>query len=103
MAAGDGPPIEASLAQVDALWTRDAVVFWPEPPEFRASLEAREGWARVALSGLGYSEPDLPTAVRRFQQDTQLVPDGLLGSRTRMALFARSGSIGPSTQREAEP
>jgi general secretion pathway protein A len=95
VAAGDGPPIEAPLAQVDALWTRDAVLFWPEPPEFRSSQEAREGWARVALAGLGYSEPDLPTAVRRFQQDTQLVPDGLLGSRTRMALFARSGSVRP--------
>ena len=95
VAAGDGPPIEAPLAQVDALWTRDAVVFWPEPPEFGSSREAREGWARVALSGLGYSEPDLPEAVKRFQQETDLVPDGLLGSRTRMALFARSGSVRP--------
>ncbi len=31
VAAGDAPEIEAPLAQIDALWTRDAVVWWPEP------------------------------------------------------------------------
>ena len=95
LAAADEAPILAPVSQIDALWTRDAVVFWPEPPEVRSSREAREGWARQALSDLGYSEPDLDAAVTRFQQDADLVPDGLLGSRTRMALFARSRSAGP--------
>ena len=103
VAAGDEPPLEAPLSQVDALWTRDAVVFWPEPPEFRSSREAREGWARLALAGLGYSTPDLAAAVKRFQQDTDLVPDGLLGSRTRMALFARSGNVRPLDTGGARP
>jgi murein L,D-transpeptidase YcbB/YkuD len=103
VAAGDEPPLEAPLSQVDALWTRDAVVFWPEPPEFRSSREAREGWARLALAGLGYSTPDLAAAVKRFQQDTDLVPDGLLGSRTRMALFARSGNVRPLDAGGARP
>jgi general secretion pathway protein A len=92
---GAGPPFEVALSQIDALWTRDAVVFWPEPPAVRTSREARDAWARAALSGLGYAEPDLPAAVTRFQREGDLVPDGLLGPRTRMALFARSTSAGP--------
>jgi general secretion pathway protein A len=92
---GDEPPIEAPLPQVDAFWTRDAVVFWPEPAEVRTSRAARDAWARLALSGLGFAEPDLPAAVKRFQREADLLPDGLLGPRTRMALFARSTSAGP--------
>ena len=95
MAAGDAPPIEAPLSQVDALWTRDAVVFWPEPRAVRrAETHERRGRARPCPA-LGYSEPELPAAVTRFQQETDLVADGLLGSRTRMALFARSGTDRP--------
>ncbi len=99
VAAGEGPPIEVPLSQLDALWTRDAVVFWPEPPEFRARPDVREAWARQVLSGLGYAEPDLPAALRRFQEEVDLVPDGLLGSRTRMALSARSGRVRPLDSR----
>jgi hypothetical protein len=95
VAAGEEPPIEVPLSQLDALWTRDAVVFWPEPPAFRTRQDVREAWARQVLSGLGYAEPDLPAAVRRFQEEVDLVPDGLLGSRTRMALSARSGRVRP--------
>jgi general secretion pathway protein A len=95
VAAGEGPPIDVPLSQVDTLWTRDAVVFWPEPSEFRTRQDVREAWARQVLSGLGYAEPDLPAAVRRFQENVDLVPDGLLGSRTRMALSARSGRVRP--------
>ncbi len=84
VAAGDAD-LEAPLSQVDALWTRDAVLFWPEPPEAR-----RDSWAKETLASLGYAEPDLAAAVARFQKDADLVPDGLLGSRTRMALFARA-------------
>jgi general secretion pathway protein A len=83
--AAGGVDIEAPLPQIDALWTRDAVLFWPEPPAAQ-----RDAWAKQALSALGYHEPDLAAAVSRFQRAADLVPDGLLGSRTRMALFARS-------------
>jgi general secretion pathway protein A len=90
VAAGDAPEIEAPLSQIDALWTRDAVVWWPESAEMRADRGRREAWARQALSGLGHAEPDVTVAVSRFQQSAHLVPDGLLGPRTRMALFALS-------------
>ena len=84
------PQIEAPLSQIDALWTRDAVVWWPEPAGMRTDRGRREAWARQALSGLGHAEPEMATAVSRFQESAGLVPDGLLGPRTRMALFALS-------------
>jgi general secretion pathway protein A len=88
VAVGDAPEIEAPLAQIDALWTRDAVVWWPEPEEARADPGRQEAWARQALTVLGHLDPEMRAAVRGFQQRAGLVPDGLLGPRTRMALFA---------------
>ncbi len=85
VAAGDAPEIAVPLAQIDALWTRDAVVWWLEPPDAQADPRA---WARQALVDLGHAEPELATAVSAFQRVAGLVPDGLPGPRTRMALFA---------------
>jgi general secretion pathway protein A len=86
VAVGDDPSLEAPLDQLDALWTREAVVWWPEPENARAG----DGgvWARRALADLGHGEAELAAAVTGFQQRVGLVPDGLLGPRTRMALFA---------------
>jgi len=86
VSVGDGPLIEAPLEQLDALWTRDAVVWWLEPTGSRA--DDGEAWARQALAGLGHRDAELTSAVSGFQQTVGLVPDGLLGPRTRMALFA---------------
>ena len=90
VAAGGAPEIEAPLSQIDALWTRDAVLWWPEPAEMRTDRGRSETWARQTLSGLGYAEPEMAASVSRFQESAGLVPDGLLGPRTRMALFALS-------------
>jgi general secretion pathway protein A len=86
VAVGDGPILEVPTDQLDALWTREAVVWWPEPEGARA--EDGRGWARRALADLGHADADLTSAVSGFQQEVGLVPDGLLGPRTRMALFA---------------
>lgn len=88
--AGDAPEIEAPLAQIEALWTRDAVVWWPEPAEARGDPGRQEAWARRELAKLGHTDAELSSAVGGFQQEAGLVPDGLLGPRTRMALFART-------------
>ncbi len=44
VAAGGAPEIEVPLSQIDALWTRDAVLWWPEPAEMRTDRgRARRG------------------------------------------------------------
>jgi general secretion pathway protein A len=99
---GDGPRIEVPVEQLDALWTRDAVVWWLEPET--ASGGDREAWARRALADLGHADVDLATAVSGFQQTVGLVPDGMLGPRTRMALFAMTPGGRPRlTAKEGAP
>jgi general secretion pathway protein A len=85
VAIGEQPRLEVPLAQLDGLWTQDAVVWWPQ----EAGLGS-DSATRRALAGLGFTEPDLTAAVARFQQQTSLVADGRLGPRTRMALYALS-------------
>jgi general secretion pathway protein A len=87
VAVGDAPRIEAPLEQIDALWTREAVVWWREPAGSLPDPDG-EAWARPALAALGHADAELTMAVTGFQQRAGLVPDGLLGPRTRMALFA---------------
>jgi general secretion pathway protein A len=94
VSVGETPVIEAPLEQVDALWTRDAVVWWLEPVDGRAGPD-RATWARRALARLGHAEPDLASAVSGFQEKAGLVPDGVLGPRTRMALFALTPGARP--------
>ncbi len=89
IAAGGGRPESVPVRQLDELWTRDAVLSWPEEQALRSDEARRAAWARGALASLGYREDDLEAAVRRFQRDANLVSDGVLGPRTRMTLFAR--------------
>jgi general secretion pathway protein A len=94
VAAGDAAE-SVPLSQVEALWTRDAVLAWPEDAAQRSDRASQAAWARGLLSSQGYSDGDFATAVRRFQVDAHLVSDGLLGPRTRMALFARTSAARP--------
>ena len=95
VAAGEGPGELVPRSLVEELWTRDAVVAWPEDAALRADKDRQTSWARGLLNSQGYSEPDFAAALRRFQQDAQLVTDGLLGPRTRMALFAHAALAHP--------
>ncbi|MGE5124845.1 MAG: ExeA family protein [Betaproteobacteria bacterium] len=90
VAAGEEQTERVPLAQVESLWTRDAVLAWPEDDSLRDDPARQSAWARGVLAEQGYTEADLGAALRRFQGDVQLVSDGLLGPRTRMALFARA-------------
>jgi general secretion pathway protein A len=87
VSAGGAPELTVPVRQLEELWTRQAVLFWPQD----------EGDARVrdTLAALGFTEPALGDALTRFQQSVDLVPDGVLGSRTRMALFALSAGPRP--------
>ena len=98
---GDEPGIEVPLAQLDGLWTQDAVVWWPEEPGGASPAAGRDA-AQQSLAGLGFNEPDLTAAVARFQQQSSLVADGRLGPRTRMALYALSVRERPRLSREGE-
>ena len=78
------------VSQIDALWTRDAVLVWPEPARRcarRASGRRLGAAARSRRSG--YTESGPRGRADAASSGTRgLVPDGLLGPRTRMALFA---------------
>jgi general secretion pathway protein A len=89
IAAGDGPDETVPARQLDELWTRDALLSWPESDALRGDETRAAEWARPRLATQGYGDDDLAAAIRRFQADAHLVSDGLLGPRTRMVLFAR--------------
>jgi general secretion pathway protein A len=80
VSVGGAPELTVPVSQIEGLWTRDAVLLWPESKQ--------PSWARDTLASLGYDDPEFKGALTRFQERAELVPDGLLGSRTRMALFA---------------
>jgi general secretion pathway protein A len=83
-------------AELDGLWTRQAVVLWRDFDGVASgSPTAPEPWTRLRLRELGYSEPDLAAAIQRFQLEMGLVPDGVPGARTVMALYSRGGHSRP--------
>jgi general secretion pathway protein A len=87
---GSEPPFSLPVAELDRLWTREALFLWRDPAGLQQDPARAQEWARAALSRLGYGD-DLGSAVGRFQQDAQLLPDGVVGSRTLMTLY----SLGP--------
>ena len=92
VSTGAGAPLRVPLAELDRLWTRHAVFLWRDFDALSAHGDpARtEAWARQALARIGYDEPDLAGAVSRFQRDAELAPDGVIGQRTLMTLYART-------------
>jgi hypothetical protein len=95
IAAGDRPDETVPVQQIDELWTRDAVLSWPEDEALRTDEGRLAEWARPRLAAQGYGGDDLTAAVRRFQAEARLVSDGLLGPRTRIVLFARDPGARP--------
>jgi general secretion pathway protein A len=92
--AADGSPIRVPLADVDRLWTRQAVFLWRDFDALAPGGDPARtnAWVRQALARLGYAahDPDLALAVARFQQDADLAADGVIGARTLMTLYSRS-------------
>ena len=90
VAIGDEPPERISLAELDRYWTHDAVFFWRDFDAVARSTDSRRtvAWTRTQLERLGYGT-DSPASVVRFQQETELIADGVVGSRTLMALYSR--------------
>jgi hypothetical protein len=87
--------LRVPVSVLDRFWVRRAVVFWRD---FEPTDESLTGsaWVRESLRELGYlssesgARPALQAAVGRFQSSNFLVPDRILGPKTRMTLYARS-------------
>jgi len=94
VSTGSGAPLRVPLAEVDRLWTRQAVFLWKDFDALSGGADpARtEAWARDSLSRMGYLRegPDLAGAVARFQRDAELAADGVIGARTLMTLYSRA-------------
>jgi hypothetical protein len=104
VAVADTPPLRVALTDLDRLWTRDALVLWRDFDSVAGEADrARfEGWAQAALARLGYVG-DVQGAAARFQTDTELVPDGLIGGRTLMALYALGPYSRPRLRMAGKP
>jgi putative peptidoglycan binding protein len=95
VSAGSAAPLRVPLRELDRLWTRQALFLWRD---FDALAQGGDSarttaWTRDSLARLGYRDldVDLAGAVSRFQRDAELAADGVIGSRTIMALYSRGG------------
>ncbi len=100
-----GPTAAArvDLAALDECWRRRAFLFWQESEPFGEEI-LRDGdagdavqWVQASLEELGYLthgitdvyDPETRQAVIRFQKAYHLLPDGVVGPRTRMVIYSR--------------
>jgi general secretion pathway protein A len=102
VAVGDEPPMRAPLPDLDRFWTREALFLWRDPAGLQRDPARAAQWARDALASLGYGG-DPTTAVSRFQRDTHLLPDGVVGSRTLMTLFSQGPEARPRLSAPRRP
>jgi hypothetical protein len=93
IAQGPGALLPVDEAELDRLWTRQAVFLWRDFDSLGAATDSvrTAAWARESLGRLGYLEQDrdLAGAVARFQRDANLSADGVIGARTLMTLYSR--------------
>jgi murein L,D-transpeptidase YcbB/YkuD len=105
VAVGDGPPLRVPVERLDRFWTRDATFLWRDFEALgRGDDPSRaKAWTRTTLARLGYdvTGTDLDRVVGRFQRDADLVPDGIIGSRTLMALYGLSAYPRPHLESRA--
>ncbi len=105
LVAGNGAaPFRVAVKDLDRLWTRQAIFFWRDDDKLMdAPADRSTAWTRGALEQLGYpsAEADDRGALARFQQEVDLAPDGVLGSRTLMALYSAQERPRPRLQRKS--
>jgi general secretion pathway protein A len=102
VSAGAGGPLRVPLAEVDRLWTRQALFLWRDFDALARNADTTRtaAWARESLARLGYMghDLDLPAAVSRFQRDLELSADGVIGARTIMTLYSLGSYRRPRLQ-----
>ncbi len=98
---GDAEPVEVPIELLDDLWLRRAFVFWKDFEQTKEVLKPGDSgnhvvWLQTSLQTLGLFE-GRPTgqyddvtgeAVRNFQLKNDLLLDGIVGPRTKLALYA---------------
>jgi general secretion pathway protein A len=97
---GNASRMELSLDLLDKFWLRRAFIFWNDFEDLREIIKSgdRGGsvvWLQGALQTLGfysgelsgYFDPATERAVRDFQREHYLMLDGIVGPRTRLALY----------------
>jgi hypothetical protein len=99
---GDSVSMRLPLELLDEFWMRRAYIFWRdfEPLDEIIQLGDRSAgvvWLQASLQFLGYYSGELTgifdmktqKAVRDFQQKNYLMLDGIVGPRTRLALYGQ--------------
>jgi len=91
---GEARPLRVAVAELDRLWTRQAIFLWKDYDAVTrpGTPQKAAAWVREQLAAQGYlgDDPDLGRAVARFQRDHDLAPDGVVGARTLMTLYTTS-------------
>ena len=97
LVSAGGKLTEVATPELDRLWTRQAYFLWSETDATAGTAGQAEAWARSTLARRGYLDeaPDLAGAVSRFQRDLSLVADGIVGSKTLMALYSQDNRSRP--------
>ncbi len=93
-----GTELLVPAAELERHWTHQAVFLWRDFESLGRSEGGRtDAWVRGALERLGYGEAqtDLTSAVSRFQRDADIAADGVVGSRTLLALYSRGDYARP--------
>jgi general secretion pathway protein A len=89
--AGDSET-RISLGELERLWTKGAIYAYRDPGP---SGDEAHLWARESLARMGYQAEDLRDAVARFQRDSELEADGIIGGRTLLALASQADKPHP--------
>ncbi len=100
----EAEPVRVAAATLEQAWAGEAYVVWREFETLPGVLRIHDQgdgvrWLQAALVELGFSpaEPsgvfdyDTELAVRAFQADRQLQPDGAVGPLTKMSLYRALG------------
>jgi general secretion pathway protein A len=104
VAIGADAPLRVPAAQLDQLWTRESILLWRDAERLTGDRRRTEAWVRDALLQLGYARgPDLGVALEEFQRDSQLIADGVAGSRTLMTLYSRGSDPRPRLKTGGSP
>jgi general secretion pathway protein A len=98
---GNGESLEVPLQLLDEFWLRRAFVFWQDFEDMGEILRAGDYgsavvWLQSGLQSMGFYEGDpsgvfddaTEKSVRRFQQENNLLLDGVVGPKTRLVLYA---------------